>query len=192
MNQELEIEFKNLLTQKEFKHTVQHFGISEKDFIVQENHYFDTPSFQLKEKGCALRIRHKKGNFTLTLKQPADHGLLESHEPLAEEKAGNIIKGGVIPNGAVYRIIQSLHINPVELEYFGTLRTARAEVPYKAGILVFDHSTYLGNEDYELEYEVQDFKKGESNFYQLLKTLNIPARAAENKVKRFYQAKFGR
>ncbi|PLT30366.1 CYTH domain-containing protein [Peribacillus deserti] len=192
MNQELEIEFKNLLTQGEFEQLLNYFHISEQDFMLQENHYFDTPSFQLRDHGCALRIRQKNGSYILTLKQPADTGLLESHEPLTEEQACDLIKGGMIPSEAIYQIIKALHIDPCQLKYFGTLKTSRAEVPYERGILVLDHSTYLGKEDYELEYEVREFDEGQNNFFQLLKTLNIPIRSAENKVKRFYSAKFDR
>jgi uncharacterized protein YjbK len=43
--------------------------------------------------------------------------------------------------------------------------------------------------DYELEYEVTDFKLGEKIFFDLLKEHEIPHRETENKIKRFYREK---
>ena len=60
MKQEIEIEFKNIITQEEFKQLLYTFSIKDEDFITQENHYFDTETFSLKNNGCALRIRKKK------------------------------------------------------------------------------------------------------------------------------------
>ena len=51
MHQEIEIEFKNLLTKEEFYLLCERFSLSEADFIMQENHYFDSEDFALKNKG---------------------------------------------------------------------------------------------------------------------------------------------
>ena len=48
----------------------------------------------------------------------------------------------------------------------------------------------INKEDYELEYEVTNFSTGQKIFIELLKTLNIPVRQTDNKIKRFYKAKF--
>lgn len=60
MVQELEIEFKNLLTKEEFHRLADFFQLTEKDFAEQENYYFDTKYFALKKHGAALRIRKKR------------------------------------------------------------------------------------------------------------------------------------
>ncbi len=65
------------------------------------NHYFETPSFSLKEAGSALRIRHKGATYTLTLKQPAEVGLLETHQVVTEEEARMMMATNVIIPGAV-------------------------------------------------------------------------------------------
>ncbi|WP_026693452.1 CYTH domain-containing protein [Peribacillus kribbensis] len=192
MKQELEIEFKNMLTQEEFQAAAHYFALPPHAFQTQANHYFDTSSFDLKSEGCALRIREKHGRFVLTLKQPQDDAILETHEALSETETEGILSGAVIPKNSIYQIISSLGIAPEELKYFGTLKTTRAEAPYKNGTIVLDHSTYLGQEDFELEYEAEEREEGKTNFFQMLKTLNIPVRPAENKVRRFYRAKFGR
>lgn len=60
MSQNIEIEFKNLLTETEFMQLKSFLDIDNSMFIKQDNHYFDTANFTLKELGCALRIRFKK------------------------------------------------------------------------------------------------------------------------------------
>ncbi len=76
MTQEIEIEFKNIVTKEEFDTLCKSFSIEA--FTKQVNHYFETPDFSLKEAGSALRIRHKGATYTLTLKQPAEIGLLRN------------------------------------------------------------------------------------------------------------------
>ncbi|WP_042349476.1 CYTH domain-containing protein [Bacillus massiliigorillae] len=191
MNQEIEIEFKNLLTKEEFIKLTNLFSIKDTEFITQENHYFDTADFSLKANGAALRIRHKNGKYVLTLKQPAEQGLLETHESLSSEEAQDILKTNQIKKGAISHILLTqFGISAEDLKHFGTLATSRAETNYMEGTLVLDHSNYLNKEDYELEYEVTDYSIGQENFMNLLKELNIPTRQTDNKIKRFYNAKF--
>jgi len=191
MHQEIEIEFKNLLTKEEFHLLCDRFSLSEGDFIIQENHYFDSKDFALKNKGCALRIRKKKAHYEMTLKQPVEEGLLETNETISEDEAKSIIANNRIPKGAIAKIIhEELEIAPDSVIYFGSLSTRRAETEYEGGLLVIDHSMYLNKEDYELEYEVSNFSTGQKIFIELLKSLNIPTRQTDNKIKRFYTAKF--
>jgi uncharacterized protein YjbK len=188
MEQEIEIEFKNILTHDEYTQLVSAFLLDTDSFNLQENHYFDTKTFELKKKGSALRIRLKNEEYILTLKQPAEVGLLESHQPLAKEEALSIIRGELFINGDMVDLIKKLGINPHELRCFGSLETKRSEVIYKEGTLVLDHSYYLGMEDYEVEYEVADHKQGHEDFLQLLNTFKIPLRKTDNKIQRFYRA----
>ncbi|WP_110113389.1 CYTH domain-containing protein [Bacillus sp. CGMCC 1.16541] len=190
MKQEIEIEFKNLVTKQEFDELIAHFNIGEEDFITQDNHYFDTTSFSLKDCGAALRIRYKKGGYVLTLKQPHEQGLLETHQFLTEDEAKAFMNGQVHVTGKIRELIERLGVDVTELLYFGTLTTRRVEKPYKDGLLVFDHSLYLEKEDYELEYEVKNAKEGKENFKQLLHSLHIPIRKTENKIRRFYREKY--
>lgn len=191
MHQEIEIEFKNLLTKEEYHLLCERFSLSERDFIMQENHYFDSEDFSLKNKGCALRIRKKKAHYEMTLKQPAEEGLLETNEIISAEEAKSIIATNRIPEGAIAKILrEELKIAPENVIYFGSLSTRRAETEYEGGLLVIDHSMYLNKEDYELEYEVTNFSAGQKIFIDLLKTLNIPVRHTDNKIKRFFTAKY--
>ncbi|WP_110929103.1 CYTH domain-containing protein [Bacillus massiliglaciei] len=191
MDQHIEIECKNLITKEEFIQITDDFNIAPSDFAVQTNYYFDTPSFHLKEQQSALRIREKDGTFELTLKQPADEGLLESNQQINRQEADLFLQHEQFPKGQIESLLLQQGINPEEIICFGSLKTERAEIPFKGGLLVFDRSMYEGKEDFELEYEVSDRQTGEGIFFQLLKTLNIPLRPTENKVRRFYRAKFG-
>ena len=188
MSEQIEIEFKNLLTMEEFYHLMQLFNIEHDDFVVQRNHYFDTATFDLKKLTSALRIREKQSTYEMTLKQPLKNkeGLLETNWELDCETANKIIKEGGIPDSNVAEKIKNLRINPQTIRYFGTLTTKRVEVPYKSGLLVLDNSTYFQIEDFEVEFEVHDYKQGKKEFDQLLVEADIPIRPTENKVQRFY------
>ncbi|WP_261132606.1 CYTH domain-containing protein [Bacillus sp. Marseille-Q3570] len=190
MKQEIEIELKNIVTEEEFYALRSAFSIMDDSFIKQTNHYFDTEDFSLKEKGCALRIRHKKNTYTFTLKRPHDDGLLESHEVLSETKALGLINGRRIASSEMLDLLEdTFGIESSKLKCLGSLVTSRVEKAYKSGLLVFDHSTYLGTEDYELEYEITDRNTGEQEFLNLLETYNIPQRNTPNKIERFFNRK---
>lgn len=187
MSQEIEIEFKNMLTKEEFHRLCESFAVT--GFTEQVNHYFETPLFSLKETGSALRIRAKSGTYTLTLKQPAANGLLETHQIITKEEAERMMQTGEIVLGAVHDQLLSLQIPISQLNYYGRLATKRAEMIYENGTLVFDHSFYFQQDDYELEYEVQDEERGKQSFLQLLEQHHIPVRPTKNKVQRFFLAK---
>lgn len=190
MSQNIEIEFKNMLTNEEFIRLKKYFNIDQTKIKKQVNHYFDTPSFSLKAHGSALRIREKSTQFEMTLKQPAEQGLLETNQLLHAEQAENILKTGKILEGEVKDAITKLIEDADSLQYFGSLTTDRAEFEYKGGLLVLDHSYYLNTEDYELEYEVTDETEGFKIFSELLDELKIPVRTTDNKIKRFYAKKY--
>ncbi|MFD0826236.1 CYTH domain-containing protein [Neobacillus sp. M.A.Huq-85] len=190
MFQNIEIEFKNMLTKEEYELLLIKFTTAESRVITQENHYFDTKDFALKSEQSALRIRQKGQQYEMTLKQPANIGLLETTQKLTEEEATLAIQEGRLPSGAIEEIITKIDIKFSELDYFGSLITKRAEFDYKGGILVLDHSIYLNKEDYELEYEVENEQLGQKIFKELLNQYNIPHRKTQNKIQRFYNQKY--
>lgn len=189
MSETIEIEFKNLLTKAEYEKLLKAFKVKVEQIISQTNHYFDTPDFTLKDLGSALRIREKNDHYEMTLKQPADVGLLETTQYLSKDEFLAAIKNGILPKGILHKRLEQLDISFVLLEYFGSLTTKRAEFPYKEGLLVLDHSLYLDTEDYEVEYEVEDFQRGQLAFKELLEQYRIPLRKTPNKIARFYQKK---
>ncbi|MBH0347536.1 MULTISPECIES: CYTH domain-containing protein [Bacillus] len=187
MTQEIEIEFKNIVTEEEFNTLCKSFSIE--GFMKQVNHYFETPNFSLKEAGSALRIRHKGETYTLTLKQPAEVGLLETHQVITADEARLMMETNTIIQGAVVDQLHKLQIPVSALTYMGSLTTERAETLFEGGTLVFDHSFYYNHDDYEIEFEVQDEEAGKAAFIHLLKQHDIPIRHTNNKVKRFFLAK---
>lgn len=191
MSQELEIEFKNMLTREEFAGLCRRFNISETAFFRQSNDYFDTPDFRLRGAMTALRIRRADGRFDFTLKQPQDGVILETHQPLTEEAANRLITSGKCPPGDVCDCLARQGLQIEQLNYLGTLTTCRAQFPYKNGELFLDHSFYLNHEDYELEFEATDREAGRQVFTQLLSDCRIPERPSLNKVLRFYNYKKG-
>ncbi|MEI2368135.1 CYTH domain-containing protein [Niallia circulans] len=189
-NQNIEIEFKNMLTKEEYELLLTHFQVGKEDLFEQENHYFDTSDFALKANHSALRIRKKKAEYELTLKQPHPDGLLETNKTLSKAESDDIFSTGKINDEQISSLLRNMNIDPASIIYFGSLRTIRAEKQIGNGLLVLDHSFYLKKEDYELEYEVSNRKEGEIYFQELLATLKIPVRKTKNKVRRFYEEKY--
>ncbi|MEK4666687.1 CYTH domain-containing protein [Niallia sp. FSL R7-0271] len=190
MEKNIEIEFKNMLTKEEYTNLLEHYQVKENELFKQENHYFDTADFALKERSSALRIRKKQAGYELTLKQPHEDGLLETNKQLSAEAGEEMIQTGRILDEQFAALLLDLGIAPEKIHYFGSLTTIRAEKETGNGLLVFDHSFYLNIEDYELEYEVSDRKDGQAYFQQLLQSFQIPVRKTKNKVRRFYEQKY--
>ncbi|MBU9723631.1 MULTISPECIES: CYTH domain-containing protein [Bacillaceae] len=190
MQQEVEIEFKNLLTESEFYQLKTEFSIDQKDFKNQINYYFETPNMELKKHSSALRIRKKGNNFVLTLKEPHPDGLLETHQKCSEEETLTAINNGALPSGdVVLQIEKLLNKSSLTFKFLGELQTERAEVSLEQGLLVLDKSSYLDVSDFELEFECGERKAGEQFFHELLRKFDIPLRKTPNKIKRFYDRK---
>ncbi|MGX6442235.1 CYTH domain-containing protein [Neobacillus sp. K501] len=190
MSEMIEIEFKNMLTISEYERFLQIFKIAPEQIFTQENHYFDTADFTLKKFKSALRIRQKADDYELTLKQPANVGLLETTQILTLDEYITALQNGPLPKGIVSNRITELGIPIDQVEYFGSLTTNRVEFLYKNGLLVLDHSFYLNKDDYELEYEVENYQLGKQIFLELLKQYDIPIRPTKNKIRRFYEQKY--
>ncbi|MDZ5470363.1 CYTH domain-containing protein [Bacillus sp. 31A1R] len=190
MSQQIEIEFKNLLTKEEFNRLKAYFHIEDSMFRKQVNHYFDTPTFILKDNKCALRIREKNDTFEMTLKEPLNEGILETNQVISKEEAEAMISNGTLVDGPIKSQLMKIDLDFSGLTYFGTLTTERVEFEYKDGLLVLDYSYYLNQHDYELEYEVNQYDLGQEIYVKLLQDQNIPIRKTLNKVRRFYEAKY--
>ncbi|WP_053220350.1 CYTH domain-containing protein [Virgibacillus senegalensis] len=188
MAQEIEIEFKNLLTKSEYLRLAEFLQVDESNAVSQTNHYFETPHFDLKQHGAALRIREKNGHWQLTMKEPHPEGLLETHDTLTEQEAESWISGNIIPKPKVAAQLNHLGVDFAALTYGGKLTTRRIETEYEETLVVLDHSTYNGYSDYELEIEAQDRQHGQHVFDQLLDRLEIRKKPTPNKIKRFYDS----
>ncbi|MFD2924236.1 CYTH domain-containing protein [Halobacillus naozhouensis] len=189
MAQEIEIEFKNLLTETEYHTLYTQLEFATIEQVKQTNHYFETDDYKLRDKGAALRIRQKADTWTLTLKEPHPDGLLETHSTLSKETAMLWLENQLSAPSEINRQLEQLGISAADLRYIGALTTKRQEREYNHTLVVLDHSFYCGQSDYELELEARSKQHGEQVFEDILNTFHISKRATDNKIKRFFQAK---
>lgn len=185
MAQEIEIEFKNLLTKDEFDHLLASLPFP-KESQTQVNHYFETADFALRERSSALRIREKNGNYQLTLKEPHPDGLLETHDSLTAQEALDCLQGNMIKKEHTDKQLTQLNISTEHLIYYGSLTTKRREVLYDGVCIVLDESIYNGKTDYEFELEAPNYEAGQKIFDKLLKDHQIVIKYTPNKIQRFF------
>lgn len=185
MTQEIEIEYKNLLTQQEYDRLLKHLPFPE-DGVMQTNHYFETPDFSMKDNRIALRIREKNGEFKLTLKEPHPEGLLETHADLSTEEAMSWIAGNPVSKEAISEQLHRHGIDETKLSFFGSLTTLRREAEYNNVQIVLDYNVYNNLVDYEFELEASSKKDGEEAFQSILKQHDIETRTTPNKIERFF------
>ncbi|SOB91718.1 uncharacterized protein YjbK [Ureibacillus xyleni] len=189
MSQELEIEFKNMLTKEQYEFLLKEFQVKDEDIISQTNHYFDTPSFTLKELSSGLRIRETKNKIVCTLKEKKSTNIhLETTDEITRKQADLMLAGKEFSAPKVRAKLIELTIPIDELNVFGSLTTDRVEIPYKGGILVFDHSFYLQCDDYEVEYEASNEKEGKEIFMEFLQSRQIKRHVTDKKIARFMKA----
>lgn len=188
MSQEIEIEFKNMLTQSEYEQLTTSLPFDTNDRFTQTNYYFETENFELKEQGCALRIRKKKDSWTATLKEPHVDGLLETHDTLteAEVQAWMNDQPSITPN--IGKRLEGLGVSFEDIQFKGALTTERMEISYQDTLLVLDRSHYNQQTDHELELEAKEITYGEQVFSDLLDEYNIPKRETPNKIQRFFSS----
>ena len=189
MSQQMEIEFKNLLTKEEYTRLLTFFNIKPEQIVQQENHYFDTPNSDLKNALSGLRIRVLPHHIECTLKERSSENThLETTDILTADVAAKMIRGLTFEAPSVEQRLLEMNINIAELQLFGSLTTKRVELEYEGGLLVFDHSFYLQCEDYEVEYETTEENTGFDIFQHFLTKHNIEKRYAKKKIARFADA----
>lgn len=184
MKQNIEIEYKNLLTAAQYQAIYNIYQLNDETAIDQTNYYFDTPDFLLKQHHSALRIRHYLDHYELTLKSPAAVGKLEQTIRLQAEQAQLILTDAQLLPEAMHELLANMNINVQDLQFFGSLRTIRYEKQLSTGLLVLDHSFYEDIEDYELEFEVTNAQQGLQDFKAILAQFQIKSQPTPNKIKR--------
>ncbi|KAF1296392.1 adenylate cyclase [Enterococcus sp. JM4C] len=190
MSENLEIEFKTLLTESDYQAICQLYQLGEQDFHSQTNIYFDNQTSDLKEKQMGLRIRLLPTYAELTLKSPAKEGLLETTDKLTLSQAQDFLLKDSLPTfGAVYDFLKNASIDCRTLKSIGKLTTKRAEFSIEEGLLALDESWYGHAHDYELELEVADYAVGKKQFEHLLSRLSISYQPAKNKIQRMLEEK---
>ena len=189
MSQQLEIEFKNLLTKEEYERLLTYFHIQQEQIERQENHYFDTPDEHLKKAMSGLRIRVLSSHIECTLKERStENAYLETTDRLSDEAATEMMQGTGFHAPSVEQRLLAMNVPIKQLQLFGTLATNRVELEYEGGLLFLDHSFYLQCEDYEVEYETTNEATGIDIFRRFLAEHHIEKRYAKKKIARFADA----
>lgn len=181
----LEIEYKTLLTENEYEQLIKKFSLEKATPFFQRNFYFDTKDFFLKKNNYALRIRQFKKGGEQTLKIPQKKGKLEVTDPLsATELVSLLEKKTLKPNSSVEQALKKCQLSLNDLLFLGDLTTYRLELNTPLGILALDKSYYQGKVDYELELEVQNTKTTKEDFLQFLNDSHVIYKKAHSKTKR--------
>lgn len=186
MREEIEIEFKSMLTQSEYEHVFRFYQLSPSQTIKQTNLYYDTVDWQLKENHMGLRIRQFDKHAEATLKVPQAVGLLEVTDSLTTEQVEVALTKHRFAFEAkeILQRLDLLNINFNELRLIGKLTTQRGELNIPEGKLALDESWYSGQHDFELELEVPNEQFSLQDFKQFLHKFDLPYRATQNKIAR--------
>ena len=184
-----EIEFKQILTKDLYGKIFNTYFKNEKPFS-QTNYYIDTKGFKLRDHRSALRIRVKDNSYEMTLKVPAEVGLMEYNHPTnVKLKMNDTLSNSKLPDDIRNIIEGQFNVSEDELIILGDLTTLRVETHYQNELLVLDKSEYLNKVDYELEFEVDSSNEGYEKFKQLLQEFDIKHEKPLNKVQRFFEEK---
>lgn len=187
MNQNLEIEFKNLLTEEKYDKILESaFSDNKKKKITQSNYYFDTKNQDLKALDSALRIRLTDSFNELTLKSPSRGFLLETNVSLSDNESSGILEAKELKLSSYISDLNFVDITEDTIFYlFNSFETVRYEKQVDEHLIVLDQTTFQnGQIDFELEVESMDADTGKEFFNQLLKGYSIPVRPALPKIAR--------
>ena len=180
--EEKEIEFKSLLTKEEYQKIYKYFNLKEEKNIINENYYYDDKKNTLKNNNIALRIRKNGNKKEITLKIKKNKFNLEINNETNIEPIKKI-DFKVCPQEISDKLKEIKCLEHLYL--ISEIVTFRKEKKLQTGLLVLDKTIFLNNkEDYELEFEVNDYEKGQESFKNLLKELSINYKKSAPKIKR--------
>ncbi|KXT77206.1 Adenylate cyclase [Streptococcus sp. DD10] len=112
---------------------------------------------------------------------------MEYNLPLNLNEAEAILQGAPFFDCHITQLLRENDISPKQLILLGSLTTLRYEMKHKIGLLALDKNHYFDNTDYELEVEVENPQKGETDFFDFLAEQDIEYRFAKSKIARFAQ-----
>ena len=183
MAKQLEIEFKTLLTKEEYQKLIERFSNYKGNY--QTNYYFDTPRFTLKATDIGLRVR-VRDSYELTLKRRKHYSIIETNKIISKEIFEEFLENGIVPDEEIRNEIAGI-IGNQKLVNFMSLTTYRVNVPYKSGLLAIDKCEYLGEVDYELEYEATSYEQGKREFVEIVNEFGVKYKKSEAKLKELMQ-----
>lgn len=190
MDQDIEIEYKNLLTHDEYQCLLAEFKSDpQTEDWVQANYYFDSQPLELKDQHAALRIRiYDEQAAEITLKIPHGQHLMEYNQSISYSEGKRWVEDGVIILPLdMQQIVEQMGIDPNALIYQCFMTTHRHQITYPDYQVVLDLSEYNQAADYELEVEADTDLKAKQVFNQLLESYHIPKRPSPSKIARAFQ-----
>ena len=181
---EIEIEFKNLLTENQYDALYEKCDLSNSEEIINKNLYYDDADESFKNIGAALRIRYTNKKTEMTLKIKGETQNVEINVPLDKRYPKEPTVLPILPN----EIISELERMNVKIKtpmLIQKIETLRHEVTLEEGLLVLDETTFINDiVDYELEFETKDYQTGLVAFEKLLAENNIEKSPAKSKIAR--------
>lgn len=175
MKQNLEVEFKTLLTFVEYTHLLRTF-FKNATSHQQINTYFDTDTLDLLKENKMIRIRQKGHVQEFTMKIPvSEHSVME-HSFTQEEIRSDDPK--------VVEFLKSIDVNK-SIHPISKSDTLRTTVLTDFGEFALDQTTFDQSIDYELELEMFDNTfNGEELFFDFLEEYCINYKPASPKFLR--------
>lgn len=180
-----DVEFKSLLTEKEYNKLIEHFEKQARS-DYQTNHYFDTKRFSLKALNTSLRVRQRE-DYELTFKRKKGYNTELKSVKITEEEFKDLRESGVVVQEEVATDVTNL-IKEQKLVNFLSLSTLRHYVPYGSGVLNIDKSEYVGITDYEIEFSGKSYHQGKADFIKIISDFGIQYKKSEKKIKRAFNA----
>ncbi len=168
MEENLEIEFKILITKNIYEQIISDYKITSS--YQQTNYYLMHPI--LSKLKYTLRIRQKNNQYELTLKQPQIKGNLETNLIIDKKTKDKIIKHELIPN-EIFDLLKPYQLDSTMFITDHFLTTTRNEINTEYGLICIDYNQYNDLEDYELEYEITNYTLGKQYFLDFIKKYNL-------------------
>ena len=184
MQQNLEIEFKAMITKAIYDQMHQDLKNLSIHTYTQTNHYLTHPI--LDQQKSMLRVRIFENRAELTLKQRFKNGNLETNLDLDLDTANKIIDGNFESN-QIFELLKKEGIDYHDLKQQFSLKTIRSDIKLPHGMLSIDQNHYCDTTDFEVEYEIENQDEAIEYFKQLLDKYNIGYQ--KNSISKYLRAK---
>mgnify|MGYP000922034674 FL=1 len=181
---EIEIEFKNLLSEEQYLTLFKKYDLKNSKEIINKNFYYDDADEIFKKIGAALRIRYTNNKTEMTLKIKGKTQNVEINIPLDEKYPKEPTVLPVLPNEIITEL-ESMNVKIKTPMLIQKIETLRHEVTLNENLLVLDKTTFINDVvDYELEFETKDYEVGLVAFEKLLEENHIAKNPAKPKIAR--------
>lgn len=175
----IEYETKLLLSREEYEKICAHYQGYKSRHILITNIYYDTLEVSLITNGYLFRTRNSNDEeYELTLKIAGKDGNIEHNIPIDKDAYDKYEKsdGFVIPESLRKEVVK-FNIPDHYLYKKCVLKTNRIEIPMDEHLLVLDHNTYNGIEDYNIEIESTSMEQADAILKNLCHTFFIKYQA---------------